>query len=129
MWIIQEPNLELFKLKQLSKKTTMVVIKPSVLPQSKVISLINTVSFRMLEFKKKKQIKTKTRKTDKGKKKERKKGGRGTETKYGESWRGKKLIIFSSARDSAAPLTAACLCGWCQLTSCMKKCFHPSLSK
>uniref|UniRef100_A0A3Q2UZB3 Uncharacterized protein n=1 Tax=Haplochromis burtoni TaxID=8153 RepID=A0A3Q2UZB3_HAPBU len=45
----------------------------------------------MLEFKKKKkQIKTKTRKTDKGKKKERKKGGRGTETKYGESWRGKK---------------------------------------
>uniref|UniRef100_A0A3P9D469 Uncharacterized protein n=1 Tax=Maylandia zebra TaxID=106582 RepID=A0A3P9D469_9CICH len=28
------------------------------------------------------QIKTKTRKTDKGKKKERKKGGRGTETKY-----------------------------------------------
>uniref|UniRef100_A0A3Q4H9Z3 Uncharacterized protein n=1 Tax=Neolamprologus brichardi TaxID=32507 RepID=A0A3Q4H9Z3_NEOBR len=36
------------------------------------------------------QIKTKTRKTDKGKKKERKKGGRGTETKYGESWRGKK---------------------------------------
>lgn len=53
MWIIQEPNLELFKLKQLNKKTTMVVIKPSVLPQSKVISLINTVSFRMLELKKK----------------------------------------------------------------------------
>lgn len=53
MWIIQEPNLELFKLKQLNKKTTMVVIKPSVLPQSKVVSLINTVSFRMLEFLKK----------------------------------------------------------------------------